>query len=152
YWLNEIIAEFYLAGFILILLAALLPLRFIQDTRLIFIYTALLGLFLQLLGIVTLCPDSLLPVSSDERRGSYLAVGLVVGAVALGWSIRRDWGAGAYLAAGFLILLLVIKYFEWFWDKWPAYIFFLILGLLAVGVIILLRNLRLTGRVDHGGA
>ncbi|WP_334127628.1 DUF2157 domain-containing protein [Sneathiella sp.] len=149
YWLHEIITELYLAPFLLILLAPLLRIQYIQDNRFIFFYTGLLGVFLQLLGIVTLGPESLLPFSSDGVGWTYLIAAVVFGAGALGWSVRQGWEGGAYLSAGFLILLLGIKYFDWFWDKWPAYIFFLILGLLAVGVILLLRKLRLTGRRVH---
>ncbi|MEX1036787.1 MAG: DUF2157 domain-containing protein [Sneathiella sp.] len=147
YWRQEFIAEFYLAGFALILLSpVVLPFSWVRENRFIFFLVGLLGIFLLLLSHTAGVPDSLLPFSSEGRKWIYLAVALVAGSGVLALSVRAGWGLGAYLAAGFLVLFLLFKYFDWFWDKWPTYIFFLILGLLAVVVIVILRKLRLMGR------
>src|SRR5690606_37951481 len=82
YWMQVFISEFYLGGFLLLLLASLLPLCFIMINRLIFFNTALFGIFLMLLGIVTLAFDSLLPFSEAVRGWIYLFVALVAGALA----------------------------------------------------------------------
>jgi|TARA_R100000455_G_scaffold30725_1_gene22240 peptidoglycan/LPS O-acetylase OafA/YrhL len=146
YWLHEVIAEFYLAAFALILLAPLLPFGWLKERRLTFYYIGMLGIFLLLLSLVTLSPDSLLPFDGKVVGWIYLIVALAAGGGALALCLRAGWGQGAYLAAGFLIVFLLLKYFDWFWDKWPAYVFFLVLGLLAIAVIAALRKLRLKGR------
>jgi uncharacterized membrane protein len=65
---------------------------------------------------------------------------LPVGAVWLG--IRRRWPETANIAGGFLVLFVYAKCFDWWWDAMPRYLFFLMLGGLAVGAMVVLARLR----------
>jgi hypothetical protein len=56
--------------------------------------------------------------------------------------LRTDWTEGVYLGALGFIVLLYTKFFQWWWDWMPAYLFFLIVGLVAVGMILVLRRVR----------
>lgn len=60
--------------------------------------------------------------------------------VALG--VRRGWAETVYASAFFGTLLLIIKFFEWWWDALPKELFFLLVGLLAVLAVLVLRRLR----------
>ena len=46
------------------------------------------------------------------------------------------------LSTGFLVVFVYAKCFDWWWELMPRYLFFLMLGGLAVGAIVLLGRLR----------
>ena len=60
--------------------------------------------------------------------------------VALG--VRRGWTETVYTGVFFGTLLLVLKFFEWWWDALPKELFFLLVGLMAVLAVLVLRRLR----------
>jgi len=55
----------------------------------------------------------------------------------------------------FFVVFLYTKFFDWWWDALPKYLFFLVLGLAAVLILLVLRRLRgvlaHAGRVGDGG-
>lgn len=60
--------------------------------------------------------------------------------VALG--VRRGWTETVYTSVFFGTLLLIFKFFEWWWDALPKELFFLLVGLIAVLAVLVLRRLR----------
>ncbi len=60
--------------------------------------------------------------------------------VALG--VRRGWTETVYTGVFFGTLLLIFKFFEWWWDALPKELFFLLVGLMAVLAVLVLRRLR----------
>ncbi|HRX17464.1 MAG TPA: DUF2157 domain-containing protein [Gemmatimonadales bacterium] len=79
-------------------------------------------------------------------EGIYQVVGF--GAfVAMTWlGLRRD---DLVLARGggiALIVYLLFRMFDWFWDTIPDWLFFLVMGGFAFGVLLVLRRVRLRGR------
>jgi len=46
------------------------------------------------------------------------------------------------VATGFLVIFVFAKCFDWWWDWMPRYLFFLLLGGLAVAVLLVLGRLR----------
>jgi hypothetical protein len=45
-----------------------------------------------------------------------------------------------------LALLLMFRMVDWFWDWIPKWLFFLVVGAIAFGALLLLRRLRRTAR------
>lgn len=56
--------------------------------------------------------------------------------------VRRDWSGVTVVSVIFLSLFLMSRLNAWFWDYLPKWLFFLLVGLLAVLVLVLLRQLR----------
>ncbi len=56
--------------------------------------------------------------------------------------VRRGWAETVYTSVFFGTLLLVLKFFEWWWEALPKELFFLLIGLMAVLAVLLLRRLR----------
>ena len=56
--------------------------------------------------------------------------------------IRRDWPETTRTALVFFILFLHTKFFDWWWDWLPKYLFFLLIGLASVLVLAVLQRLR----------
>jgi uncharacterized membrane protein len=73
---------------------------------------------------------------------SYLLVGFALGGVAAWTGIRRQANLIVNTATLFLAVLLFVKLFDWWWDWMPRYLFFFILGVIAIGILVSLRRLR----------
>jgi uncharacterized membrane protein len=73
---------------------------------------------------------------------TYDVAGFVLGAAGIWFGIRAGWREVTQAAAGFLVIFVFAKCFDWWWDWMPRYLFFLLLGVLAVAVLILLGRVR----------
>jgi len=76
-------------------------------------------------------------------HGVYDAAGFALPVVAVWFGIRRRWPEVVNAASGFLVLFIYAKCFDWWWDAMPRYLFFLILGGLAIAAMVVLAKLRL---------
>jgi uncharacterized membrane protein len=72
----------------------------------------------------------------------YDTAGFVLPAGAIYWGIRRRWTEVVNASAGFLVLFTYAKFFDWWWAVLPRYVFFLVLGGLAVATMLVLARLR----------
>lgn len=86
----------------------------------------------------------LLPLSALQVVYDVLGFGLPIVAIWMG--IRRRWPEVANAASAFLVLFVYAKCFDWWWSVLPRYLFFLLLGGLAMGALALLARLRLRMR------
>lgn len=89
---------------------------------------------------------SYLPWTSAMIEGSYQVIGFVGSALVIWLGIRRGDGKLFNLGATFFLLFLYTKIFDWWWDWLPKWLFFLIVGLAAVGILYALVRLRRPGR------
>lgn len=87
-------------------------------------------------------PVSYLPLVSETVRVLYAVLGIVVAASAIWLGIRRQWSGQANLGALFFCTLLISRFYHWWWDWMPAWLFFAIIGGFGVGVVIALKRLR----------
>jgi hypothetical protein len=85
---------------------------------------------------------SLIPARSTTIEAVYQAIMLIVCVAVLVISIRARWGETVKLAAVMFALFLMTRYVDWFWDFLPAYVFFLILAVLAFVWLLALRRIR----------
>lgn len=76
----------------------------------------------------------------------YQVLGFTVSAGVIAAGIRRHWPGMVNLGSTFFVLYLYTKLFDWWWDWMPKYLFFLMLGLIAVGLLFGMRRIRATGR------
>lgn len=108
----------------------------------------------RIFGLITLLLPSL--VLANWGRGSYLYIdpdvveglyqlfGFVVSAVAIWLGARRHWPEVVNTGVIFFVIFLYTKFFDWWWEIMPKYLFFLVLGLTAILFIVVLRRLRTT--------
>ena len=85
-----------------------------------------------------------------ERIYQVLGFAACAGAIWLG--VRREWRETVNVGVVFFVLFLYSRFFDWWWDTIPKYLFFLILGLTAVGILLVLRRARARGLHILGGA
>lgn len=85
---------------------------------------------------------TLLPLSRSVAEGAY-QVGMVAASVLIiGSGLRRRQQLLVTVAAILFAVFLLARYFDWFWDVLPAWLFYLILAALAFASLALLQRLR----------
>jgi uncharacterized membrane protein len=82
------------------------------------------------------------PLPRNAVAWSYLVLGFAVGGLAVWRGIVQQSTVVVNTATLFLALLLFVKLTDWWWDWMPHYLFFFILGLLAIAILVALRRLR----------
>ena len=123
FWRPAVRAEGFARTWRLVGLAALLlPLLFLSTWPEVFSY-------------------NLLPV--DLLHAVYDVAGFALPVAAVWFGIRRRWPEVANSASGFLVLFIYAKCFDWWWNAMPRYLFFLMLGSLAIAAMVVLAKLRL---------
>jgi len=66
--------------------------------------------------------------------------------------VRREWRETVNTGVTFFVLFLYARFFDWWWDVMPRYLFFLVVGLTAVLILVALRRARAAGLHVLGGA
>lgn len=100
------------------------------------------GLLVPVLVLADWGAWSYLPLSRKTVEAFYQGGGVVLG-VGLTWTgLRKPWREVVNTATAFLAIFLVVRFFDWWWDWMPRYLFFLILGLVAVGFLVAMNRIR----------
>ena len=94
---------------------------------------------------------SYLMVDPDVVEGMYQLFGFVGSALAIWLGARRHWPEVVNTGVIFFVIFLYTKFFDWWWEIMPKYLFFLVLGLTAILFILVLRRLRTTNYQLLGG-
>lgn len=147
YWLSfgERPENFVIAGALLVA-AGFLPHRRHDAFPNLYRGYGLLAIFIAILILSNWGRGSYLPWSSSVIEASYQVLGFLLsgGVIALG--IRRHWPGLTNLGSTFFVLYLYTKFFDWWWDWLPKYLFFLALGLCAILLLLVLKRLRASAR------
>jgi len=144
YWLDfgERPENFFPAAIALFLIPQFVPhLRFAGFAMLYRVF-ALLSLFLPMLVLANWGGGSYLDIDTDFIKHSYQVAGFLfsVGAIWLG--IRRHWSEVVNTGVTFFVIFLYTKFYDWWWESMPKYLFFLVVGLTAVLILVILKRLR----------
>ncbi|QKT02783.1 DUF2157 domain-containing protein [Ectothiorhodospiraceae bacterium 2226] len=105
----------------------------------------LLVVFIAILILSNWGHISYLPWSSAAIEQSYQTLGFALAGLTIWLGIRGQWPGMVNLGSSFFVLHLYTKLFDWWWDWLPKYLFFLLLGLIAVLLLVLMRRLRSVG-------
>jgi uncharacterized membrane protein len=103
------------------------------------------GLLTLLLAVLVLGNwgyGSYLTWDADIVEGFYQLVGFALSGLAIYWGIRKQMGEVFNTGTVFFVIFLYTKFFDWWWESMPKYLFFLILGLLAILFLLVIRRLR----------
>jgi uncharacterized membrane protein len=93
---------------------------------------------------------SYLPFDEDTVEALYQWLGFVAAAAVAWLGVRRGWTETVNVGVGFFVIFLFTKLFDWWWETMPKYLFFLVLGLTAVAILLVLRRLRRTPATVSG--
>lgn len=85
---------------------------------------------------------SILPFGIRGAEVGYTLAGFALGVGAIVIGVQRGWRQTTQAGTLVALLLMVVKAVDWWWDLVPGWVFFLILGLLALLSIAGLKRLR----------
>jgi uncharacterized membrane protein len=93
---------------------------------------------------------SYLDLDTKLIEGGYQVAGFVAAALAIWLGARRGWPETVNTGIVFFLIFLWAKLYEWWWEIMPKYLFFLVVGLTAVLILLILKRLRRTFRPPAG--
>jgi hypothetical protein len=79
-------------------------------------------------------------------EGVYQVIGAVTFTGLAWWGLSRDDLTLARGAAAALVVFLFFRLMDWFWDAIPNWLFFLLVGVFALGVLFVLQRIRAARR------
>lgn len=146
YWLSvgERPENFFPAALLIFAVPQFLPQRRFSGFAAIYRVFGLLALFLPMLVLANWGQGSYLPYDRDLLEGGYQLLGFAASALFIWLGSRRDWPEVVNTGLTFFVIFLYTKLFDWWWESMPKYLFFLVLGLVAVLLLLILRRLRLS--------
>lgn len=109
---------------------------------------AMIMLFLPMLILSNWGEISYLSWSAEMIEGFYQLMGFALSAAAIWLGVKRQWGEVTNTGNVFFILFLYTKFFDWWWEWMPKYIFFFILGLSALLALMVFKRVRLSNLND----
>ncbi len=144
YWLDfgQRPENFFPAAAALFLVPQLIPHRRFPDFPAVYRIFALLAFFLPVLALANWGQASYLELDHKLIEGCYQLLGFVASASFIWLALRLDWPETVNTCMTFFIIFLYTKFFDWWWNVMPKYLFFMVLGLISVLILFILRRLR----------
>jgi uncharacterized membrane protein len=128
------------------LLLAVIPL-FAKDARhpdfpAVYRLAGTITLFLMMLFLSAQGQHSYLPFEETTVEHFYQMFGLVAAAAAVWIGIRQGWTGVVNTGTAFFTIFLFVRLTNWWWAWMPKYLFFLLIGLVALGLVAVFKRLR----------
>lgn len=130
------------AGLILFVVPQLLRHARYPDFPAVYRVLGLLTLFGPVLVLSNWGEISYLPFKAGAIEVLYQVAGFGGTAAAIWLGVRRRWQHVVNTSVALFVILLFTKFFDWWWESMPKYLFFLVLGLTAVLFLLVLKRLR----------
>ncbi len=143
YWINfgERPENFFLAALFLFSLSYFdhKPFSGFRTTYRVF---ALLLFFIPVLILANWGYISYLPYSGNTIEIIYQIIGFTCSALAIWVGIKYGWGDVVNLGNVFFTIFLYTKFYDWWWNWMPKYLFFLLIALVAILMLLVFKRLR----------
>jgi uncharacterized membrane protein len=154
YWLNfgQRPENFFPVAALLFVFPALVEHRRVSGFASIYRIFGLLCVLLPMLVLGHWGYGSYLDLDGKTIETSYQTLGFVVSALAIWIGARRQWADTVNTGITFFVIFLYTKFFDWWWEVMPKYLFFLVLGLAAILILLVLKRLRRLGPDAGEGA
>ena len=104
----------------------------------------MLAVFIAILVLANWGQVSYLQLDHDAVEMLYQMLGFLLAGLAIWFGIRLGMKEVVNTGATFFVICLYTKLFDWWWDWMPKYLFFLVIGLIAVGLLFILSRARRT--------
>lgn len=152
YWIHfgERPENFFPAGILLFLVPQLI--RHDRFTGFASIYRVfgLLTLLLPILVLANWGRVSYLPFSPTSVEYLYQVLGFVLSGMAIWWGARHERAEVVNTGTTFFVIFLYTRFYDWWWEIVPKFVFFLIIALTAILFILIMKRLR-AGALAAGG-
>lgn len=144
YWIHfgERPENFIPVSFALVMLPQLVRHRLHEGFAPVYRVFGLLSLLLPVLVLSNWGQISYLPWGASTVEIFYQVCGFLLSATAIWLGLRQQWPETVNSGVTFFVIFLYTKFFDWWWNLMPKYLFFLVLGLTAVLFLLVLKRLR----------
>ena len=138
YWIHfgERPENFFPAAMVLFLLPQWIDHRRFAGFAQAYRVLAPLTLFLPILVLAHWGRGSYLALEPLTVERLYQALGFVGTALVTAYGVRKQWSEVVNTGVTLFVVFLYTKLFSWWWDEMPKYLFFLLLGLIALLLLI----------------
>jgi len=153
YWLDFYMRpeNFLPVAIVLFLASFYLPHRGHSGFQPIYRVFALLGFFIPVLILSYAGALSYALFDEDLIEMIYRIIGFAASAGLIALGIRLGLNDVVNTANAFFVLFLYTQLFDWWWHWMPKFLFFLLVGLIAVLLLFVLKRLRDLSRMDVSG-
>jgi uncharacterized membrane protein len=143
YWLGfgERPENFIVAGLVLFGMS-FIPHRSFYDFPPLYRVFGLLAVFIAILILANWGSISYLAIHPKTISHIYQILGFLAAGLTIGLGIKQHWPGVTNLGSTFFAIFLYTKFYDWWWNWMPKYLFFLVLGLVAVLLLLVLKRLR----------
>ncbi|EJM53221.1 DUF2157 domain-containing protein [Pseudomonas sp. GM48] len=144
YWLDfgERPENFFPAAIVLFLTALFVPHRNFAGFAVIYRVFSLLTLFLPVLVLANWGDGSYFEIDPVLIKHSYQVAGFLLSIGAIWLGIRNYWSEVVNTGVVFFVIFLYTKFYDWWWESIPKYLFFFVLSLTALLLLVVLKRLR----------
>lgn len=146
YWINfgERPENFFPAAFLLFA-ASFLPHYKFSGFAVIYRVFAMLLFFIPVLILSNWGIISYLHLTMNTVEILYQVAGFIFSAFAIWAGIKKGWPDVVNTGNVFFVIFLYTKFYDWWWEWMPKYLFFLIIGLTAILMLLIFKRLRNSG-------
>lgn len=109
------------------------------------VFYRLVGLLSVLGAVLALAhwgDGSYLRWNTKTLEDGYQLLGFLASGLAIWHGIKREHSEETNIGAAFFAIFLYTKFYDWWWDWMPKYLFFLVVGALSVVLLFLMKRLR----------
>ena len=144
YWLHfgERPENFFPTAVILFFVPQLIDHRRFSGFAPIYRVFGLLTLLIPVLILANWGKASYLDASRDFIEGLYQLAGFILSGAVIWLGIRQQWSDTVNTGNVFFVIFIYTKFFDWWWDIMPKYLFFLVIGLTALLFLFIFKRLR----------
>ena len=153
YWLGfaQRPENFMLPALLIFAVPLLIDQRRFDGFAAIYRVFGLLGVFVPVLVLAHWGAGSYFDYPPEYIENVYHIGGFTLAALVIWLGVRRGWADVVNTGLSFFVIFLYTKLFDWWWESMPKYLFFLVLGLSAVLILLVLRRLRSRHGLLGGG-
>ncbi|WP_397458445.1 DUF2157 domain-containing protein [Pseudomonas asplenii] len=151
YWLDlgNSPENFFPAAVLLALAARFMPQRRFPGFAMTYRVSALLAVLVPVLALANWGEGSYLAFDPRRIAQGYQVAGFLLSAATIWLGVRRHWPDVVNTGVTFFVIFLFTKFYDWWWESLPKYLFFFLVGLAAVLLLVALKKLR---ALQSGGA
>lgn len=145
YWIyfGERPENFFLPSLILFLIPYFKPHRYYDGFDPIYRIFAMILFFTSVLILSNFGAASYISyLSGGIIEGLYQLVGFGVSLMAIWFGIKKGWGDLINGGNIYFTLFLYTKFYDWWWDIMPKFIFFFLMGMVTLGLMLILKKMR----------
>lgn len=143
YWINfsNYPENFFPVALVLFLLSFINHSKY-TNFDVIYRYFSMFLFFLPVLILSNYGSISYINLAKESIEGFYQIIGFAFSAFAIYIGIKKGLSEVTNMGNVFFVIFLYTKLFSWWWGWMPKYIFFLIIGLSAVLILMILKRVR----------